>query len=184
MKLFAAHSEGGQTVGKLAVAIAIVGIVVSIMVRPAYPRVLPCSSAQPRRIRFSSLMIEAAECIILEMGMPTMPACMAIISVMGPILQGFGMDLLAAHVLAFSSGVAAGIKPPVAITAYYAASVSGRRPVATAVEFTWMGAIIFLIPFEWAFYGSLLLGLGQGGVAQVFLALAFLITALYLRLAR
>ncbi len=44
------------------------------------------------------------------------------------------MELLTAHLFVFFFGVAAGITPPVAITAYAAASVSRGRPIATAVE--------------------------------------------------
>ncbi|MEO0913132.1 MAG: TRAP transporter large permease subunit [Pseudomonadota bacterium] len=60
---------------------------------------------------------------------------------MGPTLQGFGMDLLAAHMFVFFFGVAAGITPPVALTAFAAASVSGGRPIATAVASTRIGAM-------------------------------------------
>ena len=160
--LIASLAAGGRTVGQLAVAIAIVGIVVSTLSATGVPTsfAVLLATATSNSLLFA-LLIAAAGCIILGMGMPTLPAYIAIIAVMGPTLQGFGMDLLAAHMFVFFFGVAAGITPPVALTAFAAASVSGGRPLATAVASTRIGAMMFLIPFAWAFDDALLLGIGR-----------------------
>lgn len=178
--LIAALADGGKVVGQLAVAIAIVGIVVSTLSATGVPTsfAVLLSGASSNSL-LVALMIAAAGCIILGMGMPTLPAYIAIISVMGPTLQGFGMDLLAAHMFVFFFGVAAGITPPVALTAFAAASVSGGRPIATAVESTRIGAMMFLIPFAWAFDDALLLGIGETDLAVVIPAIFFLLAALY-----
>ena len=179
-KLISALSEGGKVVGQLAVAIAIVGIVVSVLSATGVPTTFAVvlSNASSNSLLFA-LMIAAVGCIILGMGMPTLPAYIAIISVMGPTLQGFGMDLLAAHMFVFFFGVAAGITPPVALTAFAAASVSGGRPIATAVAATRIGAMMFLIPFAWAFDDALLLGIGETDLSIVLPAILFLLVALY-----
>lgn len=178
--LIAALAEGGKTIGQLAVAIAIVGIVVSTLSATGVPTsfAVLLSTASGNSLLIA-LLIAAAGCIILGMGMPTLPAYIAIISVMGPTLQGFGMDLLAAHMFVFFFGVAAGITPPVALTAFAAASVSGGRPIATAVASTRIGAMMFLIPFAWAFDDALLLGIGETDLAVVIPAIFFLLVALY-----
>ncbi|MGP6089921.1 TRAP transporter permease [Antarctobacter jejuensis] len=178
--LIAALADGGRTIGQLAVAIAIVGIVVSTLSATGVPTsfAVLLSTASGNSLLIA-LLIAAAGCIILGMGMPTLPAYIAIISVMGPTLQGFGMDLLAAHMFVFFFGVAAGITPPVALTAFAAASVSGGRPIATAVASTRIGAMMFLIPFAWAFDDALLLGIGETDLAVVIPAIFFLLVALY-----
>ena len=178
--LIAALAEGGKTIGQLAVAIAIVGIVVSTLSATGVPTsfAVLLSTASGNSLLIA-LLIAAVGCIILGMGMPTLPAYIAIISVMGPTLQGFGMDLLAAHMFVFFFGVAAGITPPVALTAFAAASVSGGRPIATAVASTRIGAMMFLIPFAWAFDDALLLGIGETDLAVVIPAIFFLLVALY-----
>lgn len=178
--LVTAVADGGKVVGQLAVAIAIVGIVVSTLSATGVPTTFAVllSSASSSSLLIA-LMITALGCIILGMGMPTLPAYIAIISVMGPTLQGFGMDLLAAHMFVFFFGVAAGITPPVALTAFAAASVSGGRPIATAVASTRIGAMMFLIPFAWAFDDALLLGIGETNFAKVLPAIGFLLVALY-----
>ena len=179
-KLIVALADGGKTVGHLAVAIAIVGIVVSTLSATGVPTsfAVLLSTASSNSLLIA-LFIAALGCIILGMGMPTLPAYIAIISVMGPTLQGFGMDLLAAHMFVFFFGVAAGITPPVALTAFAAASVSGGRPIATAVAATRIGAMMFLIPFAWAFDDALLLGIGETDWATVLPSVLFLLAALY-----
>ncbi|MEM1363864.1 MAG: TRAP transporter fused permease subunit [Pseudomonadota bacterium] len=179
-KLVVALADGGKVVGQLAVAIAIVGIVVSTLSATGVPTsfAVLLSGASSNSLLFA-LMIAALGCIILGMGMPTLPAYIAIISVMGPTLQGFGMDLLAAHMFVFFFGVAAGITPPVALTAFAAASVSGGRPIATAVASTRIGAMMFLIPFAWAFDDALLLGIGTTSLMAILSSLLFLLAALY-----
>ncbi len=178
--LIASLADGGKVVGQLAVAIAIVGIVVSTLSATGVPTsfAVLLSTASSNSL-LVALMIAALGCIILGMGMPTLPAYIAIISVMGPTLQGFGMDLLAAHMFVFFFGVAAGITPPVALTAFAAASVSGGRPIATAVASTRIGAMMFLIPFAWAFDDALLLGIGETDLAIVLPSILFLLAALY-----
>lgn len=178
--LVVALADGGKVVGQLAVAIAIVGIVVSVLSATGVPTTFAVllSSASSNSLLIA-LMIAALGCIILGMGMPTLPAYIAIISVMGPTLQGFGMDLLAAHMFVFFFGVAAGITPPVALTAFAAASVSGGRPIATAIASTRIGAMMFLIPFAWAFDDALLLGIGETDLTKVLPAIGFLLAALY-----
>ncbi|MEM7464379.1 MAG: TRAP transporter fused permease subunit, partial [Pseudomonadota bacterium] len=179
--LISALSDGGKTVGQLAIAIAIVGIVVSTLSATGVPTkfAVLLSVASSSSLLFA-LLIAAFGCIILGMGMPTLPAYIAIIAVMGPTLQSFGMELLTAHMFVFFFGVAAGITPPVAITAYAAASVSGGRPIATAVEATRIGAMIFLVPFAYALDDSLLLGTGETDWLHVSTATFFLAAALYL----
>lgn len=179
-KLLIALAEGGRVVGQLAIAIAIVGIVVSVLSATGVPTsfAVLLSSISGTSLLFA-LIIAAVGCIVLGMGMPTLPAYIAIISVMGPTLQGFGMDLLAAHMFVFFFGVAAGITPPVALTAFAAASVAGGRPIATAVASTRIGAMMFLIPFAWAFDDSLLLGIGETDWTKLIPALFFLLAALY-----
>lgn len=169
------------TVSGSAVAIAIVGIVVSTLSATGVPTsfAVLLSTASGNSLLIA-LLIAAMGCIILGMGMPTLPAHIAIISVMGPTLQGFGMDLLAAHMFVFFFSVAAGITPPVALTAFAAASVSGGRPIATAVASTRIGAMMFLIPFAWAFDDALLLGIGETDLAVVIPAIFFLLAALYI----
>ncbi|MFC6673439.1 TRAP transporter permease [Marinobacterium aestuariivivens] len=158
-RLLEALSSGGHTVAQLIIAISIVGIVVATLEATGIPSklaVLLTEAASSSLLM--ALIIAAIGCVVLGMGMPTLPAYIAIISVMGITLQQLGLDLLTAHMFVFFFGVASVITPPVAIAAYAAASISQGRPIGTAVESSRIGALIFLIPFAFALDPALLLG--------------------------
>jgi TRAP transporter 4TM/12TM fusion protein len=182
-RLISALANGGRTVAGLAIAIAIVGIVVATLSATGIPtKFAVLLSAASESSLFAALAIAALGCIVLGMGMPTLPAYIAIIVVMGPTLQGFGMEPLVAHMFVFFFGVASVITPPVAIASYAAAAIAKSRPIATSVESVRIGAMIFLIPFAFAFNPDMLLGDGAGTNEPVMIAsiLVRLAVALYL----
>lgn len=156
-------AEGGITIGRLSMAIAVVGVIVATLSATGIPTTFAVmlSNASDYSL-LAALVITAVGCIILGMGMPTLPAYIAIIAVMGPTLQAFGMTTLTAHMFVFFFGVASVITPPVAIAAYAAASVSGGSPMATAITSTRLSAVMFLIPFAFA-YNPLMLTVAEAG---------------------
>lgn len=184
MILLESIADGGRTVAQLAVAIAIVGIVVSTLSATGIPtKFAILLSAASESSLFLSLLITALGCVVLGMGMPTLPAYIAIVVVMGPTLQGFGLSLLTVHFFVFFFGVASAITPPVAIASYAAAAIAGGRPVATSVISSKIGAMIFLIPFAFAFHPTLLIvpeAAGDYTLATFAMSLVCLLLSLYL----
>lgn len=180
--LLTSLAEGGVTVARLSMAIAVVGIIVATLAATGIPTtfaVLLSNASEYSML--AALLITALGCIVLGMGMPTLPAYIAIIAVMGPTLQAFGMELLTAHMFVFFFGVASVITPPVAIAAYAAASISGGKPMATAIASTRISAVLFLIPFAFAF-NPLMLTVAEAGTDFSLGAYAWLITQLVLAL--
>ena len=179
-KLLYALAHGGNTVSRLITATAIVGVVVATLSATGLPpklSVLLLDAASSALI--VTLFVSAIGCIVLGMGMPTLPAYIAIIAVMGTTLQRMGLDLLTAHMFVFTFGVASVITPPVAIASYAAAAISGGKPIATAVQSSRVGAMIFVLPFAFVYNPALTLG-GSGaapGIAELLPALVFLFTA-------
>lgn len=165
LRLIGALADGGQTVAKLAIAIGVVGIIVSVLSATGVPTkfAVLLNSAFDASL-FFALLITAMGCIVLGMGMPTLPAYIAIIVVMGPTLSDLGVAMQTAHMFVFFFGVAAGITPPVAIAAYAASAISQGRPLGTALQATRVGAMIFVIPFAFV-YNPILLGVYDAGTA-------------------
>jgi len=95
--------------------------------------------------------------LILGMGMPTLPAYLIIVLVMGPAMQALGVSMLTAHMFVFYYGVASSLTPPVAIAAYAAAPIAGANPLFTAFMAFRLGMAKFIIPFVFAFYPSILI---------------------------
>ena len=82
--LLAALAEGGITVARLSIAIAIVGIIVASMSSTGIPtKFAVLLSGASEYSLLAALLITAIGCIVLGMGMPTLPAYIAIIVVMG-----------------------------------------------------------------------------------------------------
>lgn len=180
--LLTSLAEGGTTVARLSMAIAVVGIIVATLAATGIPTTFAVLlSGASNYSLLAALLITALGCIILGMGMPTLPAYIAIIAVMGPTLQAFGMELLTAHMFVFFFGVASVITPPVAIAAYAAASISGGKPMATAIASTRISAVMFLIPFAFA-YNPLILSVAEAGADFTLPAYAWMLAQLVIAL--
>jgi len=67
---------------------------------------------------FLALVVAAAGCLMLGMGMPTLPAYLIIALVLGPAIKQLGVPFVAVHLFVFYFGVLSAITPPVAIAAF------------------------------------------------------------------
>tara|TARA_Y100001954_G_scaffold164181_1_gene174140 strand:- start:2042 stop:4414 length:2373 start_codon:yes stop_codon:yes gene_type:complete len=103
--------------------------------------------------------------ILLGMGMPTLPAYVNVILILGPLLVALGTSYFTAHMFVFYFAVASAITPPVAIAAFAASTISKAEPLATGFAAVRAGIVMFTIPFVFAFYPELLL-IEQAQLAQ------------------
>lgn len=107
-----------------------------------------------------SLILMAIACLLLGMGMPTVPAYLIIVLVMGPSLQKLGVPIVHTHMFVLYFGVLSAITPPVALAAFAAAPIAGSGPMATALEASRLALPGFVIPFAFIYNPALLLGTG------------------------
>lgn len=158
-------AEGGSTFAGLLMAIAAVSIVISALSATGVPvkfGVLLNSVVTDSLM--ISLLVAAVGCIILGMGMPTLPAYVTVATIAIPAMQMLGLDILTAHMFVFMIAVGSAITPPVAIAAYAAATISGGGPIRTSVDASRVGVMIFLIPFMFA-YNPMMLSVSQENLA-------------------
>ncbi|MGB7303886.1 MAG: TRAP transporter fused permease subunit [Burkholderiaceae bacterium] len=106
---------------------------------------------------FLALLVAAAGCLLLGMGMPTLPAYLIIALVLGPAITQLGVPFLAVHLFVFYFGVLSAITPPVAIAAFAAAPIAGANPMYTAVLAVGLALTGFMVPFVFVYNQSLLL---------------------------
>ena len=114
-----------------------------------------------------ALVIAMIATILLGMGMPTLPAYVNVVLIIGPLLAALGTSFFTAHMFVFYFAVASAITPPVAIAAFAASTISKADPLATGFAAVRAGIVVFTIPFVFAFYPELLL-IEQAQVAQSF----------------
>jgi TRAP transporter 4TM/12TM fusion protein len=154
-------AQGGRQCAQIFIAVAAIGIVIGII------------NMTGVGLRFASLLVElgrgqlilallvtAASCLLLGMGLPTLPAYLIIVLILGPAIAKIGVPLLLVHLFVLYYGVLSNITPPVAIAAYAAAPIAGANPLTTGVQATRIAAVGFLIPFVFVYNPSLVLVLG------------------------
>ncbi len=96
---------------------------------------------------FPALVMAAVACLILGMGMPTLPAYLIIVLVMGPTFSQLGVPLLAIHFFVFYFGVLSAITPPVALAVFAAAPIAGANPITTGLAAMKLAVVGFIVPF-------------------------------------
>ena len=104
-----------------------------------------------------ALIVTMFATILLGMGMPTLPAYVNVILIIGPLLAALGTANFTAHMFVFYFAVASAITPPVAIAAFAASTISKAEPLATGFASVRAGIVMFTIPFIFAFYPEILL---------------------------
>ncbi len=161
-------AKGGVTFGRLLMAIGTVSIIIAVLGSTGLPlefaKVISSNAGQNLLL---ALIFAAVAALILGMGMPTLPAYLTIIIILGPSLTSLGLTDLTAHFFVFYFGVASAITPPVAMAAFAAASISGGGAIGTAVQATRIGIVIFAIPFFFAFNPQMLIVAAAGGLFTV-----------------
>ena len=106
---------------------------------------------------FLLLVIAAVLCIILGMGMPTAGVYILLAVLIAPSLAKVGIDPLAAHMFILYLGMMSLITPPVAVAAFFAASIAGAPAMKTGWTSVRFGWTAFVVPFLFVFSPSLLL---------------------------
>ncbi len=158
LRIWYSFLKGAQSGATLLIAIAAIGILVGSLDSTGLGLKLANVIATVRgESLFSALLVAMAGALILGMGMPTLPAYLIIILVMGPAIQALGVSMLTAHMFVFYYGVASSLTPPVAIAAYAAAPIAGANPLMTAFMSFRLGMAKFIIPFVFAFYPTILI---------------------------
>ncbi len=106
---------------------------------------------------FLLLVIAALLCIVLGMGMPTAGVYILLAVLIAPSLAEVGIDPLAAHMFILYLGMMSLITPPVAVAAFFAASIAGAPAMKTGWTSVRFGWTAFVVPFLFVFSPSLLL---------------------------
>lgn len=103
------------------------------------------------------LIVAAILCIVLGMGMPTGAVYILLAILIAPSLVEVGVPPIAAHMFILYLGMMSLITPPVAVAAYFAASIAGSSPMATGWTSMRFGWTAYVVPFLFVFSPSLLL---------------------------
>ncbi len=154
-------AEGAKNAVGVGIACALVGTIVGTMTLTGlasnFARVVVGIGEHSM---FLSLVLTMVTCLILGMGIPTIPNYIITSSMVGPALLELGVPLIISHMFVFYFGIMADLTPPVALAAFAAAPiarVSGMKIGLQAVRVALAG---FVIPYMAVYDNALML---QGG---------------------
>lgn len=110
------------------------------------------------------LIMGAVTSFVLGIGMTVTAAYIFLAIILAPALINAGLDPLASHMFIMYWGMLSFITPPVALSAFAAATVAQTSPMRVGVESMRLGAIIYFIPFFFVFNPAMLL---QGSFMEI-----------------
>ena len=100
---------------------------------------------------FLTLVLAMLSALLLGMGMPTLPAYLTIILILGPSLQRLGLETLTAHMFVFFYGCVSPITPPVALASYVAAGIAKADINRVGWTAFFYGITSYILPFMFFF---------------------------------
>ncbi|WP_294245387.1 TRAP transporter permease [Propionivibrio sp.] len=115
---------------------------------------------------FLSLLLTMIVCLLLGMGIPTIPNYIITSSIAAPALLKLGVPLIVSHMFVFYFGIMADLTPPVALAAFAAASIAKAPAMKIGFKATQIAIAGFVIPFM-AVYDPALMMQGDPTIAAV-----------------
>jgi TRAP transporter 4TM/12TM fusion protein len=109
------------------------------------------------------LVLVAAVCLVLGMGMPTTASYIIVSTLMAPVVvelgsqSGLVVPLVAVHMFVFYFGLMADVTPPVGLASFAAAAIARADPIKTGVTAFFYSIRTGILPFMFIFNNELLL---------------------------
>ncbi len=151
-------AEGAKTALPVGIACAIVGIIIGTMTLTGAANTFgQFVVAVGKESLFLSLLLTMVTCLILGMGIPTIPNYIITSSIAGPALLALGVPLLVSHMFVFYFGILADLTPPVALACFAAAPIAKERGLAISMQAIKVAAAGFVIPFMAVYSPALML---------------------------
>ncbi len=156
--IYESLAQGGKTVVIVGIACAAAGIVMGVVsltgLGRTFSSIVMALSGESLLI---ALLFTAAATIIFGMGLPTPAAYILCVSLIIPAIIRLGVMPIAAHMFAIYFAVISTITPPVAISCFAAAALSGANFWDIAKQSMKLGMAGYIVPFIFIYSPALLL---------------------------
>ena len=106
---------------------------------------------------FATLILTMIACIVLGMGLPSIPAYIITATMAAPALAKMGIPLLVSHMFVFYFGMLANLTPPVALAAFAGAGIAGGNATKTGFQAVKLALAGFVVPYIFVYSPTLLL---------------------------
>ncbi len=151
-------AEGARTALPVGVACAVVGVIIGTMTLTGAANTFGQFIVSiGEQSLFLSLVLTMITCIILGMGIPTIPNYIITSSIAGPALLELGVPLIVSHMFVFYFGILADLTPPVALACFAAAPIAKENGLKISMEAIKVAAAGFVIPYMAVYTPALML---------------------------
>ncbi len=151
-------AEGAKNALPVGIACAIVGIVIGTLTLTGIASTFIGAVIEIGRDNlFLSLILTMITCLILGMGIPTIPNYIITSSLAGPALLELGVPLLVSHMFVFYFGIMADLTPPVALACFAAAPMAKTSGLKISLQATKLATAGFVVPFMAVYTPALML---------------------------
>ena len=150
--------DGAKQALGVGIACAIVGVIIGVLtLTGAASNFAGFILEVGEHSLFLSLLLTMVACLILGMGIPTIPNYIITSSIAAPALLKLGVPLIVSHMFVFYFGIMADLTPPVALAAFAAASIAKVSAMKIGFKATQIAIAGFVVPFMAVYDPSLML---------------------------
>ncbi len=153
-----ALAEGARNALSVAIACALVGVIIGIInltgVAAAFGGEVIAIGENNLLL---ALILTMITCLVLGMGIPTIPNYIITSSLAAPILLKLGVPLIVSHMFVFYFGIMADLTPPVALAAFAAAPIARESGLKISMQALRVAAAGFVVPYMAVYAPALML---------------------------
>jgi len=161
-------ADGAKNALPVGVACALVGVIIGILALTGagstFARVIVSVGENSL---FLSLVLTMITCLVLGMGIPTIPNYIITSSIAGPALLQLDVPLIVSHMFVFYFGIMADLTPPVALAAFAAAPIAKESGMKIGMQAVRIAVAGFAVPFM-AVYTPVIMLQEGGPLAEQF----------------
>jgi TRAP transporter 4TM/12TM fusion protein len=152
--------DGATQALPVGLACAIVGVVIGVLTLTGAASTFAGFILQVGSTSlFLSLVLTMLVCLVLGMGIPTIPNYIITSAIAAPALLQLGVPLVVSHMFVFYFGIMADLTPPVALAALAASSIAKESYMKIGFKATQIAVAGFVVPYM-AVYDPALMLLG------------------------
>ncbi len=153
-----AFVAGAKSTVSVAMACACVGIIVGVCGMTGFAlNVAHAIISIGERSLMLTLLFTMLTCMLLGMGLPSIPSYLITATIAAPALVELGQPDIAAHMFCFYFAMFANLTPPVALASFAAAGLSGGSPMKTGWQSVRLALAGFIVPYMFVYNPQLLL---------------------------
>ncbi len=153
-----AMANGARHALPVGVACALVGVIIGVLTLTGAATTFAGYIIQlGERSLFLSLVLTMLVCLVLGMGIPTIPNYIITSSLAAPALLELGVPLIVSHMFVFYFGIMADLTPPVALACFAAAPIARETGLKISLQALRVAAAGFIVPYMAIYTPALML---------------------------